>query len=31
LYFIAYSDQADAIVEKLKEQEFNAGIIRIKR
>jgi hypothetical protein len=31
LYFIAYSDEADAIAEKLKALEISAGIIRIKR
>jgi len=31
LYFIAYSDEADAIAEKLDELELSAGILRIKR
>ncbi len=30
-YFIAYSDEADAIAEKLETLEIKAGIIRIKR
>lgn len=31
LYFIAYSDEADTIAERLGKLEINAGIIRIKR
>lgn len=30
-YFIAYSDEADAIAERLEKLEINPGIIRIKR
>jgi hypothetical protein len=31
LYFIAYSDEADSIAERLKELELSASILRIKR
>lgn len=31
LYFIAYSDEADAITERLKENQLTASILRIKR
>ena len=31
LYFIAYSDEADTVTERLKELDMNAKILRIKR